>query len=436
MALDLTTESPNTLGAVQRHYEALPYPPREPADERRRLVRTTGDSLVELNHHCFGGRRTFRDGFRALVVGGGTGDAAIYLAEQLRETDAEIVYLDMSTASRAVAEARAQVRGLTNLRWVTASLLDLDALGLGGFDYINCSGVLHHLPDPPEGLRRLVGALAPEGAIFLMLYGRYGRRGIYEMQTVLRSLLPESMPIPERVAGARALLDRLPRGNHFQRGRAQWEHEISRNGYGDEGLYDLLLHSQDRAYTVEEIHALLASAGLVLHGYTGRAKRSYDPRHLIADPALRERAARLPAAEQQALAEKLAGDIAKHSFYAGRGEPRTASLDDPARTVILTAELKNMHEEVHRAMVPGETLSFTHELGTDREVVEVAGTAIAKALVRGFDGKTTIGAMIERAGRDCRAEPKRVREELARLFGILHGMGWAYIGNAEVPRVG
>ena len=57
----------------------------------------------------------------ALVAGGGTGDATIFLAEQLRGTNAEVVHLDMSQASIALAQARAQIRGLDNITWVQKS---------------------------------------------------------------------------------------------------------------------------------------------------------------------------------------------------------------------------------------------------------------------------------------------------------------------------
>ena len=39
----------------------------------------------------------------------GTGDATIFLAEQLRATNAEIVHLDMSHASTALAQQRARM---------------------------------------------------------------------------------------------------------------------------------------------------------------------------------------------------------------------------------------------------------------------------------------------------------------------------------------
>ena len=122
----------NYLPEVRNQYEALPYPPCSPQDEHQRLVLTWLEDLPMINHYCFAGRQSFKNGFRALVAGGGTGDATIFLAEQLRSigaTNAEIVHLDMSEASIALARERAQIRGLGNIRWVHDSLLNLPALG-------------------------------------------------------------------------------------------------------------------------------------------------------------------------------------------------------------------------------------------------------------------------------------------------------------------
>jgi ubiquinone/menaquinone biosynthesis C-methylase UbiE len=91
-------------------------------------VLTWLEDLPMINHYCFAGKQSFQNGFRALVAGGGTGDATIFLAEQLRHTDAQVVHLDMSTASIALAKERAQIRGLTNITWVHDSLLNLPAL--------------------------------------------------------------------------------------------------------------------------------------------------------------------------------------------------------------------------------------------------------------------------------------------------------------------
>ena len=139
---------------VRDQYEAYPYPPRDPRDETKRLIEGSPSHLLEINHYVFTGRRNFSLPFRALIAGGGTGDGTIMLAQHLadRGCPAEILYLDLSDKARSIAEARAQARGLHNIRFLLGSLLDLPRLGLGRFDYIDCCGVLHHLPEPAVGL--------------------------------------------------------------------------------------------------------------------------------------------------------------------------------------------------------------------------------------------------------------------------------------------
>ncbi|HCV13502.1 MAG TPA: class I SAM-dependent methyltransferase, partial [Candidatus Accumulibacter sp.] len=55
-----------------------PYPPRDPEEESQRLLPTWLDSLPMINHYCFAGQQDFRNRWRVLVAGGGTGDATIY----------------------------------------------------------------------------------------------------------------------------------------------------------------------------------------------------------------------------------------------------------------------------------------------------------------------------------------------------------------------
>ncbi len=145
---------------VRDQYEAYPYPARDPKDERTRLIVGSPSNLAEIDHYVFAGRGDFATPFRALVAGGGTGDAAIMLAQQLSDwarecgaaTPGEVVYLDLSGAAREIAEARARARGLTNISFHQGYLLELPGLGLGSFDYIDCCGVLHQLEDPRAGL--------------------------------------------------------------------------------------------------------------------------------------------------------------------------------------------------------------------------------------------------------------------------------------------
>ncbi len=302
---------------IRGQYEAYPYPPRDPADEAKRLITGSPSSIVEIEHYVFGSKLADDRPFRALVAGGGTGDATIMLASQLaaRGLTAEITHIDISGASLEIARARAAARKLDSINFIQASLTDLAGLGLEKFDYIDCCGVLHHLPEPQAGLHSLVAALKPEGGIGLMLYGRLGRTGVYEAQDLLR-LIADDLPDQKRVEAARALLDDLPPTNWLKRNSHIGDH---RNA-GDAGIYDLLLHRQDRAYSVPEIFALAAAADLEITGFIEPAR--YDPLNYLADAELRKKAASLAWPQRCAAAELIAGNLKVHICYlvhSGRG---------------------------------------------------------------------------------------------------------------------
>lgn len=316
----------NYLPEVKAQYEHLPYPPCDPRDEHKRLQRTWTEDLPMMNHYCFGGRESFRKGFRVLVAGGGTGSATIFLAEQLRGTNAQIVHLDLSGASIAIAQERAAIRRLTNIRWVQDSLLNLPALGLGQFDYINCAGVLHHLADPDAGLQALKGALKPEGAIALMVYGAIGRTGVYHMQELLR-LSDQGCDEADRIAQAKEVLAALPSGNWYRRGA-----DIYNDNDTDAGIFDSLLHSQDRAYTVPQLYEWLADRNgfHIEWSDVGRGRYPYSPELTLGLDARQVRA-RLPQMDvraRHAMSELLVGDITRHTMYLTRGPQAKAVYGD------------------------------------------------------------------------------------------------------------
>ena len=310
------------LDDVRAQYEALPYPPRDPREEAVRLITGTPSHILEVNHYLFAGRLNFNRPFRALVAGGGTGDACIMLAQQLvdRRCPGEVVYLDLSTASRQVCEARAKARGLRNVRFLTGSLLDLPNMNIGSFDYIDCTGVLHHLPDPSAGMKALASMLQPEGGIGVMLYGEYGRTGVYPLQEMLRTLAPLSMATEDRIAMAKRLIRFLPTTNQFRRNPYLNDHVTG----GDPGLYDLLLHSIDRAFTVPEIGTLASDAGLRVVAFLEPVR--YEPATYMSDPVIARQTSSLPLLERAAFTECLAGNLRTHVFYATR-----AGFDTVAR---------------------------------------------------------------------------------------------------------
>ena len=77
-------------------YEAYPYPKRDARDEAKRLVIGSPSHLREVDHWVFGARRPRSVPLRALVAGGGTGDGAIMLAQQMASLGqaGRVTYLD------------------------------------------------------------------------------------------------------------------------------------------------------------------------------------------------------------------------------------------------------------------------------------------------------------------------------------------------------
>jgi ubiquinone/menaquinone biosynthesis C-methylase UbiE len=410
---------------VKRQYESFPYPPRDPSDEWKRLITSIPASLLAINHHCFGGKKDFRTGFRCLVAGGGTGDSTIFLAEQLRNYDAEVVYLDFSDASRKVAEARASVRKLGNITWVTASIMELPELGLGEFDYVECSGVLHHLESTERGLGALNAVLKDDGAIFLMVYAKYGRQSVYDMQTLLRNYLPEGAGMREKVQLARNLLEMLPRSNSFIRDLAAWSFEISEAGFGDAGLYDLLLHSQDRCFDVPELYALAKSAGLHLLSFAWRAD-DYDPLKYLNSDALRDGVAPLDLRKRQALAEMMVGDIRMHEFFLARQPNRTASLADDSLAMRSYGLLLANAARIAAEMVPAP--GAVVNLSDQRFALSIACTPVAKVAYAHMDGASSLQTVRQRAQTVCPGmTPEMVNRELEQIYAQLHAKACLYL---------
>ncbi|MSP68204.1 MAG: methyltransferase [Alphaproteobacteria bacterium] len=404
---------------VGDQYQGYPYPARDPADEAKRLVRGSPSRWVEIQHYVFAGRRDPAAPFRALVAGGGTGDGAIMLAQELAERSGpgEVIHLDPSAAAAAVAVARAEARGLRNLRFHQGSLLELG--GLGAFDYIDCCGVLHHLADPAAGLSALAAALAPGGGIGLMVYGALGRTGVYPAQAALRLLAGPGVPAPARLETARAFLADLPPTNWLRRNPHLHDHLQG----GDAGLFDLLLHARDRAYTVPAVQDLLAQAGLRARAFIEPVR--YDPLTYLADPALRARAAALSASDQASLAELIAGNLRKHIVYAVRAETDSG----PARpagpgTVLVLRDGDG--PALGRGLAGGGRLKVDLDGIGLRVAVDAAGARLLTLL----DGRRSLGDVRQLLAGDALGEAFAFQAACDRLYAALGPLNLLLVARA------
>jgi SAM-dependent methyltransferase len=293
--------------AVREFYDAHPYPPPIADLARHRELYRNPERRRALSH-LFWPTRPQQPNRDILVAGCGTSQAATYA---LSEPEARVTGIDISETSLGFTLALQKKYGIGNLELHRLSIERVGELGRK-FDQIVCTGVLHHLVDPDLGLRALREVLLPAGAMHIMVYAAYGRAGIYMLQQYCRILGVRASEEELRDLGVAIQL--LPP-----------EHPISgvsrrtKDFRKPDALADALLHPQDRAYTVPELHAWLESAGVAFGRWFEQAP--YSPRcGIAANTPHAERLASLPAKLQHAAVELLRGTMTTHSFIAYRDD--------------------------------------------------------------------------------------------------------------------
>lgn len=387
-----TVESSSTTSLVTQQYDRFPYPYRDPAEEGPKLHWCSMDELNIVNRYLFRGMKDFHHGFRALVAGGGTGDATVYLAMQLAHTDASIVHLDLSESAIQIARERLKRRGLLNkVRFRRGSLLDLPSMGLEPFDYINCTGVLHHLDDPPTGLRALLSVLKDDGGMALMVYGRYGRTAVYQMQEMMRLLHPGPCDPRTKVENVKAVIEALPPSNWLKRTA---DFLPQGQDFNDTEIYDLFLHAKDRPYSIPELYELLDGAGLRLVEFPFEFRPLYEPAFTFQAPKLKELTDSLSKRQRQAVAELYWGRIIKHSFWTSQRADTVADPSDPDQVPTFTwwAGMQQIRKSI---LAEEGTWEFDIELqGFLTVTAHLPMSPINRRLVELIDGQRSTGQII------------------------------------------
>lgn len=185
-----------------------------------------------------------------LVAGCGTGREAALWA--LRFPDARITAIDLSAASLDYARERCSALGLGRIDFRRLDLRDVASLGRR-FDFISCSGVLHHMPDPEEGWAALAGALKPGGAMRVMLYSKLARLKVRAAQSYIADLLGRPVDPDLLREARRRVIERAPEL------LASWP-----DFYSLAGVHDLLLHRHEDPFDVPRIAGALDRLGLDL----------------------------------------------------------------------------------------------------------------------------------------------------------------------------
>lgn len=267
--------------------------------------------------------------------------------------------------------------------------------------------MIHHLDDPAAGLKAILNVLRPAGGLLLMVYGTLGRVGVYPVQEMLRDLAPATEPAPERIAMAKRLLGVLPQTNWLQRSPHITDHRGS-----DVGIYDLLLHSIDKSYTVMELADLLASVGLRITTFAESAL--YEPAFWCKDEFIARRLNHLSHIRKAAFAERFLSFIKMHIVFVVRQEnPVAQPVPNLAAVPIWATKIDDKYPD----------LPFSGGYSLQSTPMNVQFTAVESQVVRLIDGEKSIGQIMEISGLP-RSEFDRA---FLKVWSNLHGIGVLFL---------
>jgi len=252
--------------AVANLYNTYPFPP-DPLSDLEPPGYNWRWSWTAAYSFCTGTKPSTQD-IRILDAGCGTGSGTDYLIHQ--NPHAEVTAIDLSEKALEVAQERCNRSGVIakhdkpvnfyNLKLEEATQLE------GEFDFINCVGVLHHLPEPDRGIQALAEKLKPGGILHIFVYAELGRWEISLMQKAIALLQGEKRgDYRDGVAVGREIFAKLPENNRLvKQEKERWALENHR----DEAFADMYVHPQEIDYNVDTLFELIDASGLDFVGFS------------------------------------------------------------------------------------------------------------------------------------------------------------------------
>ncbi len=240
--------------SVRAQYEANPYPrwlalSKAPKTVVACIQRLRPDAAWPAS---FGGQK-----MQVLVAGCGTGQHSLQVA--LGNPDAEVLAVDLSSASLAYAMRMTERHGVRNITFLQGDLLALPKL-CRRFHHIECAGVLHHIRDHAAAWKVLADCLHPGGTLRIGVYSKVARLLVSHVRACIQRAGIGTSPAEVRRFRARLLDD------------PEWASLlpllVGVNDFFTLSMTrDLLFHVQEHQYTVDEIECLARGLGLELMGF-------------------------------------------------------------------------------------------------------------------------------------------------------------------------
>jgi SAM-dependent methyltransferase/Tfp pilus assembly protein PilF len=190
-----------------------------------------------------------------LVAGCGSGQNPITVARSV--AGARVLAVDLSLASLAHAQRKARELAIDTIDFAHADVLKIGSIGRQ-FDFVDASGVLHHLGDWQAGWRVLAGMTRPGGVMRLGLYSERASASVVAARDFIAERQYGSTPQEIR----RCRQELLAAGDPLLVRVADYQDFFSTSE-----CRDLLFHVQEHRLALPQIKAFLAAHDLRFLGF-------------------------------------------------------------------------------------------------------------------------------------------------------------------------
>lgn len=188
------------------------------------------------------------------VAGCGT-NQAVFTA--LKFPRSEVLATDISTQALETGKDSAKQLGVTNLVFEEKSINKVEYRDQ--FDYIICTGVIHHNYDPRIALGKLSAALKPNGILELMVYNYYHMLIEESYQKAIRMFCRAGSveDLEFQLSTTKKLIADFPVQNLMARYLSKFE-----NAHNDAELADMLIQPVLHSYTIESFTEMITGSNL------------------------------------------------------------------------------------------------------------------------------------------------------------------------------
>ncbi len=239
---------------VKSQYEENPYPRwRYGSHQKNKKISIIQAINNEINPNSIS-QNLDNNQLKVLIAGCGTGQQIL---QTQKYKNAQVIAIDLSLSSLAYAQRKVNELGIDNVELIEMDILEVSLLEKK-FDIIECGGVLHHMDDPSQGLKTLVGVLNPNGFLKLGLYSELARQDIVKARNYISRKKIQTNEDNIRnfrqkiISGELSNLNSLKNRGDF---------------YSLSEFRDLCFHAKEHRFTINQLEETLKSNKLEFLGF-------------------------------------------------------------------------------------------------------------------------------------------------------------------------